>query len=262
MSNIDSYELARTVQEVDKICYSFLQPRGFSYFQFKRIYKDGSLIVLANRADFFQDFLEKDLIEPSLAAPANIRQSSVYFWDESLSIDRLFFLRETKGIYHGLTIIGRRKNFYDCTTFAMSERHPSPFAYYFHILKELQKFVELFPSKGRVLIEKAVEKSLKIPAAGHTIYRNCFFLPKRSSRFRIGEGAKDYITTYEALCVQLLQEGKSYKEIGSLLSMAPSTVETHLKRLKTRTGLTLQEVSLQSFHKYSNGKRGVGKKKK
>lgn len=258
-SHIDSYELAQTAQEVNKICCPFLQPRGFSYFQFKRIFKDGSFIVLANRPDFFQDFLEKDLIEPSLCTPSHIRQSSVYFWDESLSIDRLFFLRETKGVYHGLTIIGRRKNFYDCTTFAMSERHPSPFAYYFHILKELQKFAELFPTKGRVLIEKAVEKSLKIPTSGHAAHRKGFFLPKRSTRFRIGEEAKDYITTYEALCVQLLQEGKSYKEIGSILSMAPSTVETHLKRLKTRTGLTLQEVTLQSFHKYNNGKRGLNK---
>lgn len=255
MNNMDSYELAYTAQEVDKICNAFLHPRGFSYFQFKRIYRDGSFIILANRPDFFQDLLEKDLIEPSLPIPLYLRQSCIYFWDESLSIDRLFFIREKKGVYHGLTIISRRKNFYDCTTFAMGQHHPSPFAYYFHILKELQKFAELFPTMARTLIEKATEKSLKILAPGQGINRKGFFLPKRSARFRIGEDAKDYITTYEALCVQLLQEGKSYKEIGSILSMAPCTVETHLKRLKARTGLTLQELSLQSFHKYNNGKR-------
>ncbi|MDF3033321.1 MAG: hypothetical protein K0R76_275 [Alphaproteobacteria bacterium] len=254
-NNMVSDRLAYIAKEVDKISNAFLHPRGFSYFQFKRIYRDGSFIILANRPDFFQDLLEQDLVEPSLSIPLYIRQSCIYFWDESLSVDRLFFIRENKGVYHGLTIISRRKNFYDCTTFAMGQCHPSPFAYYFHILKELQKFAELFPTLARTLIDKATEKSLKMPVPGQSINRKNFFLPKRSTRFRIGEGAKDYITTYEALCVQLLQEGKSYKEIGSVLSMAPSTVETHLKRLKTRTGLTLQELSLQSFHKYNNGKR-------
>jgi len=255
-NNTQSEELIRTAQEVNRVCKTFLYPRGFAYFQFKRTYRNGSFILLANRPDFFQDLLEKDLIEPSLATPLFLRQSCVYFWDESLSVERLFFIRENKGVYHGLTIISRRKDFYDCATFAMEHCHPSPFAYYFHILKELQKFAELFPTMARNLIEKAMEKSLKTPAPGYGINRKHLFLPKRSTRFRIGENAKDYITTYEALCVQLLQEGKSYKEIGSILSMAPSTVETHLKRLKTRTGLTLQELSLLSFHKYNhNGKR-------
>lgn len=244
-------ELAHIVQEVDKICNSFLEPRGFTYFQFKRIYRNGSFITLANHVDFFQDFIEKDLTDPSLCLSFYIRQSCIYFWDESLPVDRLFFIRENKGIYHGLTIISRRKDFYDCTTFAMGQFHPSPFAYYFHTLKELEKFAELFPTMARTLIEKAMEKSAKMPISGHSVNRKNFFLPKRSNRFRIGDGAKDYITTYEALCVQLLQEGKSYKEIGAILSMAPSTVETHLKRLKTRTGLTLQELSLQSFHRYN-----------
>lgn len=255
MHNIDSGDLIHIAQEVDKICSAFLQPRGFSYFQFKRIYKDGAFIILANRPDFFKDFLEKDFVEPLSSMPLYTRQSSIYFWDESLSEARLSSIREKKGVYHGITLISRRKNFCDCTTFAMSERHSSPVAYYFHILKDLQKFTELFPTMARVLIEKASEKPVKVLAPGQGQNRKNFFLPKRSARFRIGKSVKDYITTYEALCMQLLQDGKSYKEIGSILSMAPSTVETHLKRLKARTGLTLQELSLQSFRTYHNSKK-------
>ncbi len=247
MYNMAPSELVPIAQEVDKICHPFLYPRRISYFQFKRIYKDGFLITLANRPELFKDILEKDFIEPSPYMPFHTSQSSIYFWDESLSELHLSLLKEKQSVYHGLTIISRRKKFYDCTTFAMSERHPSPVAYYFHILKDLQRFVELFPTLARGLIEKENEKFLKArPHSQRTNSKN-FFLPKRSSRFRLGESTQDYITTYEALCVQLLQEGKSYKEIGSILSMAPSTVETHLKRFKARTGLTLQELYFQSF---------------
>lgn len=54
--------------------------------------------------------------------------------------------------------------------------------------------------------------------------------------------------------MQLAQEGKSYKEISSLLSMEVTTVKTHLTRLKARTGLSFQEISLQSFQAYKNTK--------
>jgi len=256
MYNKDLYDEKQVALEVDKLSYPFLQPRGFSFFQFKRIYKDGSFVILANRPEYFQDYLEKDLIDPRHTISIYIRQSSIFFWDESLSSPRLSLIKDESGIHHGLTIISRRKNFFDCTTFGMPEHHPCPFAYYFHILKELQKFSELFPSRARILIEKSSENSLKFYNPGQPFYRKGFFLPKRSARFQIGEDPLDYITTYEALCVQLLQDGKSYKEIGSILSMAPSTVETHLKRLKARTGLTLQELTLQFFQK-SNGKRIV-----
>lgn len=253
MYNMDSDDLIHKAQEVDKICHPFLQSRGISYFQFKRIFKDGSLITLANRPDFFKDILEKDFIEPSPYMPFYTRESSIYFWDESLSESHLSFIREKQGVYHGLTIISRRKYFYDCTTFAMSERLPSPSAYYFQILKDIQNFAELFPTMARSLIEKASEKPVKVPALSKEISCKNFFLPKRSVRIRLGKGVNDYITTYEALCAQLFQEGKSYKEIGSVLSMAPSTVETHLKRFKARTGLTLQELSLKSFQNPEGG---------
>ena len=250
--NIDSYDVLQTAQEVDKICNYFLHPRKFSYFQFKRIYKNNTSIILANHPEFFKEFLENGFIEPAVHVAVHARQSSICFWDETLSKTRLSSLRKKQKIYHGFTILSRRKDFYDCTTFAMSEFHPSPFAYYFHILKDLQKFAELFPIKAHHLIKKIPKKPFNTLAPSQGINRKHFFLPKRSARFYLGKDVNNYVTTYEALCVQLAQEGKSYKEIGSILSMASSTVKTHLTRLKARTGLTLQELSLQAFQNPDN----------
>jgi hypothetical protein len=159
-------------------------------------------------------------------------------------------IRNKDNIFHGITIISRRKKFYDCTAFAMSELHSSPSSYYLHILKDLQIFSEFFPKIARSHIDNVCRDRFKITVPKQGQNRKRFFLPQRSTRFKIGEGLNDYITTYEALCLQLLQDGKSYKEIGSILSMSPRTVETHLVRLKTRTGLTFKELSLQSFENF------------
>src|SRR4051812_6238422 len=72
------------VQEINKICEPFLNPRGLAYFQFKRVYKDNSFIILANRQTFVQNFLEKDLSDFFDHIPFCTRQSAVYYWDDSL----------------------------------------------------------------------------------------------------------------------------------------------------------------------------------
>lgn len=94
---------------------------------------------------------------------------------ETLSKTHLSAIRKKQGVYHGLTIISRRKTFYDCTTFAMSERHPSPAAYYFQILKDLQKFVELFPTMARSLIQKESECQRYLKMSSFLQFRNVPF---------------------------------------------------------------------------------------
>lgn len=59
----------------------------------------------------------------------------------------------------------------------MSERHPTPFSFYFNLLKELQKFVELFPALARGLIEKANKKPINVLAPPQEQVRKRFFLP-------------------------------------------------------------------------------------
>jgi len=257
MQMLDYPQFIHTAQDVNNICKFFLLPRGLAYFQFKRIYKDDSFIVLANSPVFFKDFLENNLSEPSYYLSTHIRQSSIYFWDDFLSPEMLSLTRNKYNIYHGITIISRQKKFYDCTAFAMSELHSSPSSYYLHVLKDLQIFSELFPKIARSHIDNACQKRIKATVPKQGLSRKRFFLPQRSTRFKIGDGLNDYITTYEALCLQLLQDGKSYKEIGSILSMSPRTVETHLVRLKTRTGLTFKELSLQSFKNFGTKKIDV-----
>lgn len=250
MVDVDSYDVPQIADEVSKICENFLKLINIPYFQFKRTYKNKPAIILANNPVFFKEFLKDGFIEPELHIPLNTHQSYFCFWDETLPKDQLSYLQRTLGVYHGLTILSRRKDFYDCTSVAMSETHPFPVAYYLFIIKDLQCFSDLFPAKAKHLIKAATKLTLEMPADAKEANDNPFFLPKRSDRFYLSKDPNNYVTTYEALCAQLTQQGKSYKEIGSILSMGSGTVKTHLTRLKARTGLSLQEISLQLLHAY------------
>lgn len=175
LTHVDSYDVIKLAQEVDKICRYFLYPRKISYFQFKRTYRNGTFIILANVPKFFKEFLRHGFIEPTIHLPIYTRQRSYCFWDETLSSDQRLLLQEKQGICHGLTILSRRKDFYDCASFAMSTPHPSPVAYYFYIMKDLQDFSELFPVKASHLIKEMAKKPLKPQMRMQDLSRKYFF---------------------------------------------------------------------------------------
>lgn len=188
-------------------------------------------------------------IEPKVPQPLNTRQSHLCFWDETLREDHLPRFRNSLGIHHGLTILNRYKEFYDCASFAMSAPHPSPVATYLLAIKDLQSFTEQFPVKAKHLINEFIQHAVTTKTMrNRELSHDLFFLPKQSDRFQLDIDPSIYITTYEALCVQLVKQRKTYKEIGSILSMEAGSVKTLLARLKARTGLSLQEVALQLLH--------------
>lgn len=154
MINVDSGDPLKIVHEVDIICSFFLKPFDISYFQFRRIFKSKPEILLANNPIFSEEFIKGGFIKPKFHQPLNTRQNHFCFWDVTLPEDQLSYHRNLLGIYHGLTILNRYKDYYDCASLAMAEQHPSPVANYLYAIKDLQSFTELFPIKAKNLIKE------------------------------------------------------------------------------------------------------------
>jgi DNA-binding CsgD family transcriptional regulator len=246
LHTIDSVSLAKIVQKVANISTSFLSPLDISFFQFKRTFSNGSFIILANQEEYFKELFDEHSIETNMLCQPEARKRHYCFWDEALSQLNLSYLT-SMGIYHGFTIINRGKNSYDCISFALTRTHPFPVVFYLQFLNELQNFSDTFPIKARYLIKEVTSLFEDSKIIDKKLKEKVYFLPKRSTRYYMINNNTKYITTYEAICVQLHQEGKSYKEISNLLSSEPSTVKTHLRRLKARCELSLREINLQSY---------------
>ncbi len=185
MISIESYDVVKLAQEVENLCSKFLHPRGISYFQFRRIYKNSTSVTLANHTDFFKEFLPNGFVEPSIQMPIHAHQSSICFWDESLPEDHLSLLKETQRIYHGFTILSRRKVFYDCTTFAMSKPHSAPVAYYFYILNQLQTFADLFPTVASNLIKNTTKIPINNLTRDHYMTRKNFWFCRKNLAYGV-----------------------------------------------------------------------------
>lgn len=241
------HSMSHFESEVKSICKDFLSPLGLSYFHFKRNYKDGTSIALSNNMLFLSDFINSGSKEVPYAVPISVQQSLVYFWDEFITDELMCLAREKNNLYHGMTVMDRYKSNFDCFAFAMPCHHPEPISYYLKHYTEIKSFTDKFPVMAKAYIESLEEDRFLLSENRiHPNLKLCF-LPERSDRIELVSENKQYITTYELLCMQLLREGKSYKNIGQTLSMSPRTVETHLARLKQRTGYTFDELFLKSF---------------
>lgn len=248
MGSINPHTFAQFDHEVQSICEEFLSSLGLSYFHFRRNFKEGNCFILSNKSNFLQDFIRSNVKEINYNAFQAIDQTLIYFWDDVLTNQLMEMVRDKNQLYHGVTIIERYKDYFDCFAFAMSKPHPSPVSYYFRQFNDLKRFCEKFPEMARDLIENQKIKRLWIPKL--RLSNNEFlFLPERSDRIALVPEDNQYITTYELLCLKLVRDGKSYRDIGTALSMSPRTVETHLTRLKRRTNLTTNELILKSFRK-------------
>jgi DNA-binding CsgD family transcriptional regulator len=244
--------------EVEKICGDFLRQRGLSYFHYRRNYQDGSWFVLTNKTGFLKEFIGGNVKEISYPPPLFVHQSLVYFWDECLTEEVRVITQEMNSLYHGVTIVNRHKDHFDCAAFAMSQPHPCPSSYYLRIFHDLKTFSQLFPQMAKPMIDKVQLDRMYMPIHKQDLNRAALLLPRRSIRIQMSSQGNNYLTTYELFCIQLLNEGKSYKEIGEILSMSPRTVETHLSRMKRRTGLTLGEIAIKSFKMYGMQDSNVG----
>jgi DNA-binding CsgD family transcriptional regulator len=242
MIQANPYKFTEYENEVNEICEDFLKQRGLSYFHFRRNYPDGSWTILTNNITFLIDFLQSDSTDVKHPAPISVQQCLVHFWNEYIS-EKLKELAEKKhSLYHGITIVNRFKNYYDCAAFAMPYSHPHPASFYMHILNDLKSF-----SQTHSLLKKVERDRQHLPVSNKGVVRADLLLPQRSGRIQIASDDEQYVTTLEFVCMQLFNDGKSYKDIGEMLSISPRTVETHLTRMKRRTGLTFGEIALKSF---------------
>lgn len=232
---------------VYNICKDFLIPRGLSYFHFRRNYKDGSQFILANNMALLNEFYQGNFKDVAYPPPICIRQSLAYFWDDCCSEELIILTREKLKLYHGITIINRHKEYYDCAAFALPATHPSPSTHYLNLFHDLKVYSELFPKFAQPLIKQIESERIKLDTHRQDTNRISLFLPYKSKRILIEPGLGNYVTTFELLCLQLLHEGNTYKEIGDKLSMSARTVETHLARLKTRTNLSVNKLLTKSF---------------
>src|SRR4051812_7924447 len=117
MSSRNDFHFISLDNGVRQVCDDFLSARALSYFHFRRTFQDDSSIIMTTNIEAVADFLRSHARKIPSFTPLPIHQSWVYFWDECLPQDQIVSTQEKDGLYHGMTILNRHKEYYDCAAF-------------------------------------------------------------------------------------------------------------------------------------------------
>jgi DNA-binding CsgD family transcriptional regulator len=235
-------ELSANLQEYS---HGFLNKYGLNYFQYLRVFNDGSFSIGVNKANWLEFALGKIFQEPTTPAVYShiskdqiAKQSYMFLWEPNLPTEPVKLAKEFN-IHNGITFVERHANFYDMMAFASPEVNHTATDTYLNNIDRMQNFILGFKRDQAKLIQQ-LDK--------HRIY------PKKSQQEHLNlnkmllEGNKA-ITMQESACLRLLTQGLTYKNIAKILNISPRTVETYLNRIKCRYNINCKHELIALYQK-------------
>ncbi len=227
-------------KQVNDFCTPFFDAHGFNYFQYARMYSDGSISVLFNNANLFRHLVDLDY--PSFSSfkeeEHQRKQAYWFLWDEELPWLPVKMARDCHNLHHGLTLLRRSKNYYDMIAVALSNAKINAASYYLNKFQAIEYFIQSFEKNNTHLLHAV--NSCPIQCPEHNRDRNLYRILNPTKRIKVLDNA--YITAQELSCLRLLLSGLTYKEIGQMLELSPRSVETYIARAKLRTGKTTKSA--------------------
>lgn len=231
-----SHPIIQLAPCVDAICNSFLKHHGFTYFQYLRCYKDGSISLLHNYTKLLMHFIELDLsVLSSYREEHHLLHTYWFFWDEELPKLPVEIARDYHNLYHGVTLVRRGREYYDMIAVALPEPRLNVASFYMSRLKAIEQFIAFFEQEGKTLLQKVIQVPLALPEANQDKNHQQLCLHKKRI-FVKGAHGETYLTSQELGCIRLLLQGYTYKEIGRTFNISTRTVETYIGRAKERCG--------------------------
>lgn len=237
-------------EEIQKICEPFFLQTHLSYYNYVRVYDDGSRICLSNNKPWMEFvFGNHSQFKITFEEKPEHGQSRYVIWDnvEGINDDSLMVkAREEFDIAHGFTIITSYTGYVEFQYFGTTKQNHHLNNFYINNLDALHNFGMFFRDKAESIIEAAEREKIKLE--GHEFfwltkeegtgnYVRVQYLTDKNEveRYYLNGDLKNiYLTKREAQCLTALIDGFTAKEIGKLLGISYRTVQNYLEDVKQK----------------------------
>lgn len=238
-----------STNQIQDICKDFFNSTGISYFNFVRVYYDGSYLSLCNN-HAWSKFLIQNHKKYHLMLEGDKLQikSGCLVWDaiEDFKDNPLTVLaRDQFNLDHWFTLIARYHSFIELYHFATSKAQTKMNIFYLNNQDILQSFALFFKDKAHKLIQASevhrydlldgdiLELGYKLITEDHDFEHNEFFKVCPINRFFLTGDLKDtYLSTREAECLAYLYDGLNPKDIAKELKISHRTIEGYIEQIK------------------------------
>lgn len=241
---VPKYDVALSLcGNIDNICKP-LHKFGINFFNYLRIYADGSIVDLNNHPDLTEFFYYKSNWYQSFSPIINSMAFEPGFILDSTLSDQNYFndTKERFDVDHVVFFITRDNDsttFWQFGTFAGNNKILN---FYVNNADLLKAFTTYFSNEGKKLINLAEENKYKIITQVNKDQHSSLCAINSFDAKEIETAIKRFnyvdsrysLTSREAECLKLYSEGMSADEISAILKISRRTVESHVANMKMK----------------------------
>ncbi|STX50966.1 transcription regulator protein, response regulator containing CheY-like receiver domain and HTH DNA-binding domain [Legionella busanensis] len=246
--------------EIQNICKPLIEHSLIRFFEYTRIYTNGSRTELSNNLPFLNHTFVRikpfeQLYTPELI-PVNQRYLLTTEWVENLQNpakrilqDKIAHHQNILDIGNKLLIAERNNNYTEYFQFASSKHVRDINNYFLNHLDMFEQFKVYFKEKASFIINKAIQDPLIKPWRNNYLTKHnnhndeILYVEKKSyfnknytiNNLLNSKGDKIKLTKRELDCAYLLIRGKTYREIAVSLSLSPRSIESYIESIKNKT---------------------------
>jgi len=253
--SVDNHKNISLADNIAQISEPILSHTDVTAFGHIRLFKDGSRLELATHGDWLEHHFQQEYHShsPMLECTA-FKQFNILIWDQCESNILMQDARENFDLCHGISIIKSRKTYMDIFNFVSSHEHWYINNWYLNNISVLQRFISHYKDASAALINTTKPYVLDKPLAAdfqlRELHQNVFDRPVESGntnelmrktilkRWQCQNNKNFYLTQAEIKCIYHLMQGLTAKSIARELNISHRTVETHVKRIRNKLGVT------------------------
>lgn len=255
--DLKSHYSLSSSKSVDQICSMSLKSIGVTYFNYIKIYNDGSRELLTNNATWIDHFYKNELYKSVGVVDIEYLLPKGYFlWSELKNDDPAYSQgRETFNIDNGLSFVIKKKQETILYIFAATRDNHSINNFYVRNIDLFKRFILYFNDKASNLIKKAAGNKIYLPEKQIVTSsrklknidisqktRSDFFKMTNIDRFFLfNQDENLYLTKREAECVTYMIDGATAKQTAKILGISFRTVESYIQQIKEKLKCSSKE---------------------
>ncbi|MCK4609078.1 MAG: helix-turn-helix transcriptional regulator [Gammaproteobacteria bacterium] len=236
--------------DVSQICKPLFDTFNIAAFNYSRLYKDNSLLVLDNCGEAFLHFCNS-----KTPASGTTLTPGIHLWEDYQPQNYLQEAANYFNYYNGITILLELDDCVEYINLAFSKPEGSKVHAFFQHIDLMEQFIFYFKNKARQLITQAYKERFTLPSTmrgerSHieNISHEKFNALTRTNKIRMHFKSKEVtFSRREYECLLQLAKGKKIKEVAQTLSLSPRTIEDHLMNAKTKANCSFRSQLLDLF---------------
>lgn len=254
-----------SANDVNDICIP-LKDIGITYFNYLKIYKDGSRELLTNNAPWIDHFYKNGLyLTAGVVDVERLLPKGYFLWSELDLNDPAYSQgQESFNIDNGISFVIKRDEITYLYIFASTKDNMHINNFYIRNVDLFRRFIQYFHDRGSDLIKQAKSNKIVLPQRQvinsnrlknieiPSNVRRSFYKKTKMDKFYLLDISDDlYLTPKQAEVATYLVIGATAKQCARQLGISYRTVETYIEEIKQKIfqflGINLSKGELAEF---------------